>query len=155
MRLLSILIILLFSLSFCAHAEEGSGVPSFFDFSTTELHYQYGRNFQRAFSSETDQQASIYTLQHVNGWKYGDNFFFVDFIDARDTGFDVYTELYSNFSLGKILGRETTVGLIRDIGLIAGVNYSRNAKVYKYLPGLRLAWDIPKFAFFNTDFTAY
>lgn len=155
MRPISILILLLGTSSSCAFSQEGSGAPSFFDFSTTEFHYQYGDNFQRAFSSEPTQQASIYTLQHVNGWKYGDNFFFVDFTDARDTGSDVYTELYSNFSLGKILGREIGAGPISDIGLIAGVNYSRDAKVYKYLPGVRLSWDIPKFAFLNTDITAY
>lgn len=155
MRPTSILITLLCASSSCAFAQESSSAPSFFNFSTTEFHYQYGNNFKRAFSSEPEQQASIYTLQHVDDWKYGDNFFFVDFTDARDTGSDVYTELYSNFSLGKILDREIGVGPINDIGLIAGVNYSRDAKVYKYLPGVRLSWNIPKFTFLNTDITAY
>ncbi|MDX2464450.1 MAG: nucleoside-binding protein [Porticoccus sp.] len=155
MRLTSTLTILLCISSSCTFAEELGTDSSFFDFTTTELHYQYGSNFQRAFSSEPAQQASVYTVQHVNAWKYGDNFFFVDFIDARDTGSDVYSEFYSNFSLGKMLDREITAGPIKDIGLIAGLNYSKDAKVYKYLPGVRLSWDIPKFTFFNTDFTAY
>lgn len=156
MRLISILTTLVcLSSSSLVFAEEDNGGSSFFDFTTTEIHYQYGNNFERAFSSEGKQSASIYTLQHVNGWKYGDNFFFVDFTDASDTNTDVYSEFYSNFSLGKILDQEISVGPIKDIGIIAGVNYSRDAKVYKYLPGIRLSWDIPKFAFLNTDITAY
>jgi nucleoside-specific outer membrane channel protein Tsx len=155
MRLTSTFILLLCTSSSCAFAQEESTESSFFNFSTTEFHYQYGSNYQRPFSLEPEQQASIYTLQHVNAWKYGDNFFFADFTDASDTGSDVYSELYSNFSLGKILDREITVGPIKDIGLIVGVNYAKDAKVYKYLPGVRLSWNVPKFTFVYTDLTAY
>lgn len=148
---LAVFICALPSLSFAQEA----GKSSFFDYSTTELQYQYGDNFKRAYSSENDQKASVYTLQNVNGWKYGDNFIFIDYTDAKDTGTDLYTELYSNFSLGKIRGEPISVGPISDIGILAGVNYSRDAKVVKYLPGMRLSWDIPKFSFLNTDFTGY
>ena len=151
----SSLIIVLCCCTSSAVAAVGSGSQSIFDFSTTEFHYQHGNNFQRAFSPEPAQKATIYTLQHVNGWKYGDNFFFVDVIDANDTGSDVYTEVYANFSFGKMLGQSVGVGLMQDVGLIAGLNYAKNAKVYKYLPGVRLSWDLPSFAFLNTDFTAY
>jgi hypothetical protein len=46
-------------------------------------------------------------------------------------------------------------GVLRDIGLIAGVNYGMDAGVLKFLPGIRFAWNIPGFAFLNTDVTAY
>jgi nucleoside-specific outer membrane channel protein Tsx len=136
-------------------AEEDKSNSSFFKWTTTEIHYQYGNNFERAFSAENNQQASVYTLQHSNGWKYGDNFFFVDVTDAEDTGADIYSEIYSNFSLGKILDEEISFGPINDIGVIAGINYAKDPKVIKYLPGLRLSWNIPQFAFLNTDITAY
>jgi nucleoside-specific outer membrane channel protein Tsx len=146
---------LLATVSTLVIAEEESGKPSLFDWTTTEIHYQYGNNFKRPFSAENDQQASVTTLQHADGWKYGDNFFFVDVTDAEDTGSDIYSELYSNFSLGKIFDKEISFGPVNDIGIIAGINYAKDAKVVKYLPGVRLSWSIPQFAFLNTDITAY
>ena len=59
-------------------AEEKSANPPIFDWTTTEMHYQYGNHFERPFSTEREQQATVYTLQHADGWKYGDNFLFVD-----------------------------------------------------------------------------
>jgi hypothetical protein len=41
------------------------------------------------------------------------------------------------------------------VGLLAGVNYSHDANVRKWLPGLRLSWSAPGFAFLNTDLTLY
>lgn len=136
-------------------AEEDDASSSLFDWTATEIQFQYGNNYERAFSAESDQHASVYTLQHADGWKYGDNFFFVDVTNAENTGEDIYSELYSNFSLGKILDKEISFGPIDDIGVIAGINYSKDAKVIKYLPGVRLSWNIPNFAFLNTDITAY
>lgn len=46
-------------------------------------------------------------------------------------------------------------GLIQDIGVLGGVNWSSEAKVLKYLPGIRIALNLPKFAFANLDTTAY
>lgn len=39
--------------------------------------------------------------------------------------------------------------------MIAGVNWAMDAKVVKLLPGMRLALDLPGFAFANLDITAY
>ncbi len=140
---------------------------SFFQWQTNEVHFQYGRNFAIAFAPDNmqrdavlfgnnaEQDAFVYTFQHADGWAYGDNFFFVDFTDAEDTGFDLYTEFYANFSLGKITGNDLSFGLIKDVGILAGANYAKEAKVFKFLPGIRLAWDLPQFGFFNTDIMAY
>ena len=38
---------------------------------------------------------------------------------------------------------------VRPVGIDA------DADVLKFLPGIRLSWNIPGFAFLNTDFTAY
>jgi len=99
------------------------------------------------------------SLQPASGWGYGDNFFFVDYLDdSAEDGFndqDFYAEWYSNFSLGKITGQDFGLGPIGDLGLLLGVNLAADADVRKYLPGLRLSWDLPGFAFLNTDFTAY
>ena len=128
------------------------------DWSITEAHLAYGNLDIPTFAGGGDSDHVIYTLQHASGWKYGDNFFFIDFLDARDPGFqdfDIYGEWYSNFSLGKIAGRTGGGGIISDIGLIWGYNWASDADVKKYLPGVRLVLDLGGFAFANLDITAY
>ena len=128
------------------------------DWSNTELHIQYGNLDIPTFAGGGDSDHLIYTLQHAGGWKYGDNFFFVDVLDADDSGFqdfDIYGEWYTNFSLGKSKGKPVGGGIIKDIGLILGFNWAADANVKKYLPGVRLSLDLPGFAFANVDITAY
>ena len=126
--------------------------------SNTELQLQYGNLDIPTFAGGGDSDHLIYTLQHASGWKYGDNFFFIDVLDARDPGFqdfDLYSEWYSNFSLGKIREKKMRAGFVSDLGLILGVNWADDANVRKYLPGLRLSLDLPGFAFANLDIAAY
>ncbi len=125
-----------------------------FQWSNTELHLQYGNLEVPTFAGGGDATHLIYTLQHASGWKYGDNFLFVDVMDARHPVFqdaDIYGEWYSNFSLGKIAGNKPGGGIVTDIGFIAGINYADDAKVRKYAAGVRLALDLPGFAFANLD----
>ena len=128
------------------------------DWSRTELHFQYGNLAVPTFAGGGDAEHFIYTLQHAGGWQYGDNYFFVDVLDAQDSDFqdfDVYGEWYANFSLGKITGRKVGAGLVSDVGVILGFNWARKPGIKKYLPGLRLSLDLAGFAFANLDFTAY
>ncbi len=102
---------------------------------------------------------SILTIQHAAGWKLGDSFFFVDFMDdsARD-GFndkDAYGEWYPTLSLGKLSGREIKLGPIRDLAVIGGLNFGADPNVLKFVPGLRASWRLPGFVFLNTDFAAF
>ena len=128
------------------------------EWSDTELHMQYGRLDVPSFAGGGRANHLIVTGQHAHGWKYGDNFFFVDMLDSREPGFqdsDLYGEWYSNFSLSKISGRKIGGGLIADIGLVLGINRAGDANVVKYLPGVRLALNLDGFAFANLDITAY
>jgi nucleoside-specific outer membrane channel protein Tsx len=141
-------LLLLLAVALPVHAE-------IFEWSTTELQLQYGR-YEVPFTGETTRENGfVYTFQHADGWKYGDNFMFVDYSDYDDTGTDLYGEFYANFSLGKITGKEIGFWRVKDIGIIAGINYGREAELLKYLPGFRLSWDLPGFAFLNSDFTLY
>lgn len=126
--------------------------------SVTELHVQYGNLDVPKFEGGGHAYHLIYTLQRANGWKYGDNFFFINVLDSRSSGFqdfDLYAEWYSNLSLGRITGRELAAGVISDFGFILGLNWVRDAKVRKFLPGIRLALDIKGFSFANLDIMAY
>lgn len=129
------------------------------DWSITELQYQGGRLKAPSFSGGAKATTHIITLQHASGWKYGDNFFFADFLnDGAKDGFndnDIYSKLFMNFSLGKIKGQKVGGGALRDVGIIGGLIAATDANVYKLLPGIRLAWDVPGFTFLNTDFNAY
>ncbi len=134
---------------------------SAFDWSMTEIHYQHGRLHAPSFSALGSGRAvtDIVTLQHADGWKYGDNFFFMDIInDNRRDRFndsDFYGELYLDLSLSKISGTNIGYGWLKDVGVLMGFNGGANSKIFKFLPGMRLAWKIPGFTFLNTDFTAY
>lgn len=138
------------------------------DWSSTEVHFQYG-NLDKAFqggsgTAETDG-TTVITFQHAGGWKYGDNFFFIDHLNYGKTDFEAaagshsddefYGEWYSNFSLGKITGNELKFGPVKDVGIIAGFNFAPEVDTLYYLPGVRLALDIPGFAFANLDIMAY
>jgi len=142
--------LILISCSIHAHA---------WQWQTTELHYQRGRLAAPVFAGGARSDTDVITLQHASGWNFGDVFLFIDYLDDRDAdGFndeDFYGELYLNFSLGKLANRALSLGPVQDVGVLAGVNYARDAKVLKWLPGLRLSWDFPGFTFLNTDFTLY
>ena len=62
------------------------------DWSTTELQLQYGTLDVPFVGGDTD--TLTVTLQHASGWKYGDNFFFVDWLMADNDTRDVYGEWY-------------------------------------------------------------
>ncbi len=124
------------------------------DWSDTEFHFQLGRLDAPSFAGGGRALHVIYTLQHASGWKYGDNFFFVDVVDSRQPGspdVDFYGEAYANFSLGKVTGERIGAGPVADVGLIGGFNWAADAKVRKYVAGLRLALGLEGFAFANLD----
>ncbi len=142
-------------LALCAAAAASASAA---EWSTTELHLQVGTLDTPRFAGGGAKRTLIAGLQHASGWKYGDNFLFVDVLDAEGDGFndfEVYGEWYTNLSLGKIRGQPVGAGPIRDVGILAGVNYGADADVLKFLPGIRLSWRVPGATFFNTDLTAY
>ena len=122
-----------------------------------DFQYQLGR-LTNPFTA-TREYTSILTIQHAGSWKYGDSFFFADMIEDRGRdGFndkDIYTEWYPTLSFGKMAGRRIGLGPIRDISAVGGINFGKDPKVLKFLPGLRASWNVPGFVFLNTDFTAF
>jgi len=127
-----------------------------FEYQVNELILKANDRYEIPFTGESSREKGlIYTFQHASAWKYGDNYGFLDRYELDETGEDLYGEFYANFSLGKMTGRPIRFGPISDVGILAGYNWGRDTKVRKYLPGVRLSWDLPQFAFLNTDFTLY
>ena len=122
-----------------------------------EFHYQYGR-LASPFSGQ-QSPTSILTIQQAMSWSYGDSFFFIDFLDDDlSDGFndkDLYGEWYPTLSFSKLAGRTVGGGPVRDIALIGGINFDADANFMKYLPGVRVSWEVPGFLFVNTDVTAF
>lgn len=129
------------------------------NWASNEIQYQGGSLDAPAFAGGGNSNTSIFTFQHASGWNYLDLFLFVDVLDdGRKDGFndnDIYGEIYAGGGFGKLFGYEGGFGPFRDIGWVMGYNYGKDAEVHKYLPGLRLYWDVPGFAFLQTDITAY
>ncbi len=129
------------------------------DWSVTEIQLQYGNLETPSFFGGGDADTFSLTFQHASSWKYGDNYFFITYFNGDDpSGFnnnDVYGEFYPNFSLGKITGKNLSLGPMWDVGILLGLNFGADSNILKFLPGVRFSWTIPGFAFFNTDFMAY
>jgi len=125
----------------------------------TEVQLQAGGEFENVGMPGT-KTGTITTFQHAGGWEYGDNFFFVDHSQYSGKGnlpdsAEFYGEWYSNFSLGAMTGSDLSFGPVKDIGLVAGFNYAPEVDSSWVLPGMRLALDLPGFAFAQFDITAF
>ncbi len=124
----------------------------------TEVQIQAGGEFEHGFGNQST--GTITTFQHAGGWEYGDNFFFVDHSqysgkNGYNDSAEFYGEWYSNFSLGAMTGSDLSFGPVKDIGLVAGFNYAPEVDSSWVLPGMRLALDLPGFAFAQFDITAF
>jgi nucleoside-specific outer membrane channel protein Tsx len=134
--------------------------------STTEVHLQYG-HLKQVGTQGAESRTQVITLQNAHGWKYGQNFFFLDYVDATtdgkgknpfNSGSDshlFYGEWYSTISLGKVTGAPLTFGPIKDIGVTVGVNVAEAVDSWWLLPGVTLSLDLPHFDFAKITITGF
>src|SRR6187402_821625 len=84
------------------------------NWSTTNFQYHYGTDYEWG-----DEKRTLITLEHANGWKYGDNFFFVDITnpnrDGEATGTSTYSEISPRLSFGKSSGADLSLGIFTDL----------------------------------------
>lgn len=118
----------------------------------TSLTGLYGTGFE--VDPETQQTL---TVEHADGWKWGDNFFFTDFIyyDGDSAGANGKSSYYGEFSprlsAGKILKKDLSVLFIKDwlvagcyeFGELNGEDFGHQV----YLIGAGLDLDVPGFDF--------
>ncbi|MES2675163.1 MAG: outer membrane protein OmpK [Pseudomonadota bacterium] len=140
-------LLLLPMIALCLPAHAGSA-----QWSSTNIQYLYGTTYSSIyFNGETnkldseDTSASVITLEHVNGWKYGDNFYFVDITNAdrndpnAATGY--YGELSPRFSLSSITGAPLSGGIIKDVLVTTTAEIGQG--FHNYLYGLAIDFNIP------------
>lgn len=121
--------------------------------SSTNLQYLYGSSYSQIFfNTETssldsrDVSSSIITLEHVNGWKYGDTFFFVDITNPDRSDSEIptsyYGEISPRLSLGKILNKDLSLGIIKDVLITTTAEIGQGFRNYLY--GVAIDLNIPK-----------
>ena len=126
------------------------------DWSSTEMHFKVGK-LESPFAGGSANTGYV-RLQHASGNGIGDVFFFVDFSDdSMSDGFnerEAYGEGYAYFSSAKIFGA-TYGGIVKDVGVLVGINYDADVGYLSYLPGAYIDWKAPpSFRFLRTQFTA-
>jgi nucleoside-specific outer membrane channel protein Tsx len=119
--------------------------------SSTNLQYHYGTEYELG-----DEERSLITLEHASGWKYGDNFFFVDITnpdrsgELTQTGF--YGEISPRVSFGKMLGKDLSAGIIQDVLITSTAELGDGFRTYLY--GVAVDLKLPNFNFFQVNWYA-
>lgn len=115
------------------------------EWSSTNVQYLYGDSYTNV-ADDTEVSASIITLEHVNGWKYGDNFFFVDMTNPDRNGAKLgtgfYGELSPRLSFGKIFGKDMSAGILKDVLITTTAEVGQG--FHNYLYGIAVDLNIPK-----------
>ncbi|CAG8870243.1 hypothetical protein PS627_03927 [Pseudomonas fluorescens] len=114
--------------------------------------YLYGKDF--TVNPEIQQ---TFTFEHADGWKYGDNFIFIDKIfynGKKDSGNGpntYYGEISPRLSFGKILDQKLAFGPVKDVLLAMTYEFGEgDTEAYLIGPGFDL--DVPGFDYFQLNF---
>lgn len=112
-------------------------------FSSTNFQYLHGNKYELG-----DKSRSIITLEHVDAWKYGDNFFFVDITNpdrhGSATGTEFYGEISPRLSLSALTGKKLSAGIIKDTLITTTVEIGDSGSgFHNYLYGLAIDLAIP------------
>jgi nucleoside-specific outer membrane channel protein Tsx len=142
-----------------------AGSASAADWSDTSISARYGSSFAEPYDnnadgSRKDIKKTILGLTHVSGYKYGSNFFNVDFLasdhnDPAGGGASGAQEVYAVYrhvlDLGKVSGTAIKFGPVRGLGLTAGFDFNTKndgyaSKKRMFVVGPTLMFDVPGFA---------
>lgn len=130
------------------------------DWSDTSLSYRYGTKFAEPYNSE-DITKHVVNFSHVSGYKYGKNFFSIDFLlsdenDPSAVGADsgaheAYAVYRNTIDLSKVTGNSYAFGPVRGIGATFGFDVNSktdagyNSKKRMLVAGPTLMLDVPGF----------
>ena len=115
------------------------------NWTTTNAQLLYGDGFKAG----TPEARTIITLEHADGWDYGDNFFFFDITEPFAGETSIYGEWHPRFSFNKIFQNEMGTGFFKDVLLATELNVDKNFRAYLY--GVGFDFNIPHFEFFQLN----
>lgn len=122
---------------------------------SNQYEYIYFNPAKGGLDSRTES-AAVMTIEHVNEWKYGDNFLFIDVTnpdrstDDLSTGY--YGEFSPRFSLGKISGKGVGTGLVKDVLVTTTAEIGQGFRNYLY--GVALDLNLPNTPVFQINYYA-
>lgn len=113
------------------------------DWSSSNIQLLRGTHY--ALIPTGEENRTILTFEHANGWKYGDNFFFIDIGKPTTKGTSHYGEYSPRLSIGKMSGKDFSFGILTDV-LLAGM-LEMGDGVRANLFGIGINLKLPGFAF--------
>ena len=136
----------------------GDALAGIAQWSSTNLQLLYGDSYQSIYFDDTgahsvDDVRSVITVEHVNGWKYGDNFMFFDITNAdrtTETATNYYGEISPRLSFGKMTGVNMNHGLLNDVLITTTAEIGEGFRSNLY--GLAVDLNLPGFAFFQFNY---
>jgi len=124
-------------------------------FSSTAYESIYFNPAKGALDS-THESSTVMTIEHVNEWRYGDNFLFVDVTNPARSDDDFATGYYGEFSprlsLGKISGKGTGTGLLKDVLVTTTAEIGQGFRNYLY--GVAVDLNLPGTPVFQINYYA-
>jgi nucleoside-specific outer membrane channel protein Tsx len=130
------------------------------DWSDTSLSYRYGSKFSEPYNG-ADIVKHVVNFSHVSGYKYGKNFFSVDYlisdendpsaVGARSGAHEAYAVYRHTLDLAKVTGQTMAFGPVRGVGVTAGFDINSktdagyNSKKRMLVLGPTLMFDVPGF----------
>jgi nucleoside-specific outer membrane channel protein Tsx len=128
------------------------------NYSSTNVQFLYGGNFHDGYYGYNTTSGDMFTLtlENTNGWKYGDNYLFLDLrsggladFAGKATGDKVlpYAEWYPRLSLSKLSGHKVGFGPISDVHLAGAVEMGKQYRSSGV--GLSLDLKVPGFDYFT------
>jgi nucleoside-specific outer membrane channel protein Tsx len=143
-----------------APPERAEQAPSPQGFSTWDVQLLYGSRFREP-GVDQDVPKWTVTLENSSAWSWGSSYFFIDYLrsdSADQNATEFYGEWYPSASIGRMSGRDLSLGPLRDVSITMGFNAgskSTGASPLVFLPGLTFDFKIPGFQFFSLGTFAY
>jgi len=130
------------------------------DWSDTSLSYRYGTKFAEPYI-DADISKQVVNFSNVSGYKYGKNFFSIDFllsddkdpsaVGAHSGAHEAYAVYRNTLDLGAVTGTKLGFGPVRSIGATVGFDMNSktdagyNSKKRMLVAGPTLMFDVPGF----------
>jgi hypothetical protein len=134
------------------------------DWSDTALSLRHGQNFREPFNPSKIGK-TIFALTHASGYKYGSNFFNVDFLQSNNKdpaalgsnagAQEAYVVYRHTLDIGKLIGSDMGRGALRGVGATVGFDWNTkndvayNSRKRMFVIGPTLMWNSP--GFLNTS----
>ncbi|MEH0155214.1 hypothetical protein V6R21_13795 [Limibacter armeniacum] len=132
------------------------------NWNSTFVQAYYGTQYDddKILNNPVDGKMTTVTLQHASSWKYGGNFFFINYYMAPNgfMGFDsegnlvetsnknrLYSEWSPYLSLSKVLGQEVSFGPVADVSLEGSLNIGNDFRAG--LAGIGFTFKAPQGTF--------